>query len=180
MRALGPGSVSSFLKVVVEVVHAALWVLVAIQLAAVALLLLAAPFGEGILHFSPVALHITGVPQLSGDDPKVAGLLALSVFYVAILLAIFSQVRRVLATLIRGDPFHPANVGRLRAIGLALVGLESVGYLVRLAVRWLVRLEQPWPFSLNATGWFAILVVFVLAEVFREGARLRAEAELTV
>ena len=34
--------------------------------------------------------------------------------------------------------------------------------------------------GLNLSGWFATLIVFVLAEVFREGARLRAEAELTV
>jgi hypothetical protein len=32
----------------------------------------------------------------------------------------------------------------------------------------------------NPTAWFAVLVVFVLAEVFREGARLRREAELTI
>ena len=34
--------------------------------------------------------------------------------------------------------------------------------------------------SLNLTAWFSVLVVFVLAEVFREGARLRREAELTI
>ena len=34
--------------------------------------------------------------------------------------------------------------------------------------------------GLNLTTWFAVLVVFVLAEVFREGARLRREAELTI
>ena len=34
--------------------------------------------------------------------------------------------------------------------------------------------------TLNLTAWFAILVVFVLAEVFREGARLRQDAELTI
>ncbi len=32
----------------------------------------------------------------------------------------------------------------------------------------------------NPSGWLAILVVFVLAEVFREGARLRGDAELTI
>ncbi len=32
----------------------------------------------------------------------------------------------------------------------------------------------------NLTAWFSVLVVFVLAEVFREGARLRREAELTI
>jgi hypothetical protein len=34
--------------------------------------------------------------------------------------------------------------------------------------------------SLSLTAWFSVLVVFVLAEVFREGARLRREAELTI
>ena len=32
----------------------------------------------------------------------------------------------------------------------------------------------------SPTAWFSVLVVFVLAEVFREGARLRREAELTI
>ena len=152
MRALGPGSVSSFLKVVVEVVHAALWTLLALQFVAGALILLAAPFGFGMLRISPFVIHITGVPRFSGETPAVALMLGFSVLYVAGLLAVFAQMRRVLATLIQGDPFHPANVARLRLMGLALVGLEAIGY----------------------------LVVFVLAEVCREGARLRREAELTI
>ena len=180
MRALGPGSVSSFLKVVVEVVHAALWVLLALQLLAVALLLLASPFGVDMLEAGPVLVHITGVPRFSTPNGGVVFMVAFSILYVAVLLVVLAQMRRVLATLIMGDPFHPANIARLRVIGLALVGLEAVGYLLRATVGLFARVEQPWPFSLNASGWFAILVVFVLAEVFREGARLRTEAELTV
>ena len=34
--------------------------------------------------------------------------------------------------------------------------------------------------GISITAWFAVLVIFVLAEVFREGARLRNEAELTI
>jgi hypothetical protein len=34
--------------------------------------------------------------------------------------------------------------------------------------------------GVSLTTWFAVLVIFVLAEVFREGARLRGEAELTI
>jgi len=34
--------------------------------------------------------------------------------------------------------------------------------------------------NVNLTAWFAVLVVFVLAEVFREGARLRRDAQLTI
>jgi hypothetical protein len=180
MRALGPGSVSSFLKVVVEVVHAALWTLLAVQVLAAALFLLAEPFGVGLLHLSPYLVHITGIPRFSGESPSVLVVLGFSILYVGVLLVVFFQLRRVLGALTAGDPFHPANVGRLRIMGLALVGLEGISYLTRLTARWFVRTAQPWPLSLNATGWFAILVVFVLAEVFREGARLRAEAELTI
>ena len=39
-------------------------------------------------------------------------------------------------------------------------------------------LTAGWP--IDVTAWFAVLIVFVLAEVFREGARLRREAELTI
>jgi hypothetical protein len=34
--------------------------------------------------------------------------------------------------------------------------------------------------GVSLTTWFAVLVIVVLAEVFREGARLRGEAELTI
>jgi hypothetical protein len=34
--------------------------------------------------------------------------------------------------------------------------------------------------GISLTTWFAVLVIFVLAEVFREGARLRGDAELTI
>ena len=180
MRTLGPGSVSSFLQIVVEVIHAALWVLLGAQLVTIAAILLAEPFGIGILKFSPFVIHVTGVPRFSGETPAVAMILAISAVYVAILLVVFRQLRRVLATLTRGDPFHPDNVRRLRTMGIALVGLEASGYLVRVVVQAFARMDRPWPLSVSATGWLAVLVVFVLAEVFREGARLRREAELTV
>ena len=41
----------------------------------------------------------------------------------------------------------------------------------------LVQESRP---NFSLTAWFSVLVVFVLAEVFREGARLRREAELTI
>jgi hypothetical protein len=41
----------------------------------------------------------------------------------------------------------------------------------------LIKRSEP---NFNLTSWFSVLVVFVLAEVFREGARLRREAELTI
>jgi len=91
-------------------------------------------------------------------------------------------------TLTIGDPFRPENVGRLRLIGVALVALEASSYGVRMILAWttpagarsLASAGQSGGGWFNPTAWFAVLVVFVLAEVFREGARLRREAELTI
>jgi hypothetical protein len=86
----------------------------------------------------------------------------------------------VAKTLTEGDPFQPENVGRLRLIGLGLIGLEAANMPLRAALNWMAPSRAGAIVSFNLTAWFAVLVVFVLAEVFREGARLRREAELTI
>ena len=98
MRALGQGSVSSFLKTVLGVVYVALWAGVAVI---------------GLLLFAAVLLAF--------DGDRLARL--------------------------AGGMTGPMLAGGLLAAGLYVIG---------------------------------VLVVFVLAEVFREGARLRREAELTI
>ena len=108
------------------------------------------------------------------------GLLALAV-YVGVVLWIIKKVQKIFETMTQGDPFRPENVQRLRHIGIGLAGLEAVNYATRLVSQWAFTDQvDKVKFPLNLTAWFAVLVVFVLAEVFREGARLRAEAELTV
>jgi hypothetical protein len=68
----------------------------------------------------------------------------------------------------------------LRLVGGLLAGLEIMRYLVWAGSLALVPgIDHVGP-SISLSGWFSILVVFVLAEVFREGARLRREAELTI
>src|SRR4029453_15610831 len=93
---------------------------------------------------------------------------------------IVDALRRIFMTLTAGDPFHPDNVRRLRLIGgmLAALGLgRSVGG----GVGPLVPVNKgAQAGGFNPPAWFSVLVVFVLAEVFREGARLRREAELTI
>ncbi len=169
MRALGQGSVSSLLKIILDVVYAALWV----GLDAIGLLVLAA-----------ILLAFDGdlMSRLAGgmSAPMLAGGLLAAGLYAVGVLVIVDRLRRIFTTLTAGDPFHPDNVRRLRIISLALAALELVRYLVVALSAWMphgVRQVEP---SLNLTAWFSVLVVFVLAEVFREGARLRREAELTI
>lgn len=181
MRALGPGSVSSLLKVVLDVVHFALWTALAgLALGGVGLLL-ASPFGDAVSGRVSLNGHLLDMRSLLHRGPQAALLLIVVEGYLASLIVVFSRLRRVFGTLTVGDPFRPENVGRLRQIGLALVLLEVLGYAVRLAVAWLTPEAASADIDfINLTAWFSILVVFVLAEVFREGARLRGEAELTI
>jgi hypothetical protein len=174
MRALGPGSVSSFLKIILDVVYAALWIgVIAVSLLVVAALLFS--FNPDLLDDASLASG-----QLARLGPAMTGGLFAAGLYMGGILVIVGLLRRIFTTLTAGDPFHPDNVRRLRWIGAILAILELGRYAVWAIGAWLLTgagKSQP---SLNLNTWFSVLVVFVLAEVFREGARLRREAELTI
>jgi hypothetical protein len=180
MRALGPGSVSSLLKVVLDVVYVALMILLAASLLGAAALPILQPFTNAARFYVDIAGLAQGTAPLAGKTSLICGLLVLIGSYFGALIVIINRLRRVFETLIEGDPFRSQNVARLRLIGLALIALEGLGYLVHLAADLVLTRHNHHDVSINMTAWFAILVVFVLAEVFREGARLRDEAELTI
>lgn len=185
MRTIGPGSIASLLKIALDVAYVVLWIgFVAILLAA-AVGLLSLPFLGG----AHSGLHIGGTLNGEKTDlatllrrgPMLIGVAVAIAAYLGVLLVIFFRLRQVFSTLILGDPFRPENVGRLRIVGLGLIALEVAGYIVRMALAFAMPEHgESVDFGINLSGWFAILVVFVLAEVFREGARLRRDAELTI
>lgn len=174
MRALGPGSVSSFLKFVLDVVYMALL----IGVGGLVLLALAAL----LFSVNPSLLdnvQVVGAGRFSERAPVIiVGLLA-AAGYMTGVLVIIGALRRIFVTLTAGDPFRPDNVGRLRLVGLMLAALELGRYVLWAVSGWLPWVQDVEP-NFSLTAWFSVLVVFVLAEVFREGARLRREAELTI
>jgi hypothetical protein len=177
MRALGPGSVSSFLKVILDVFRFVLWAAIAgVTLAMIGVLLLS--FRPELLgsHIVIDKLNVEG-PWLG---PAAAAVLLVADLYLAGGVVVVGRLRDIFQTLIAGDPFHPDNARRLRVIGATLAVLEVGRYIVA----WVGRLILPGFLhidgSVSLTTWFAVLVIVVLAEVFREGARLRGEAELTI
>ena len=186
MRALGPGSVSSFLKIILDVVFAALWIGVGV-FALITLAALLLSFNPDLLPSIPFSGEIEGrsvrttaVNELVKNGPSVTSGLLAAGLYLAGVLVIVGSLRRIFTTLTAGDPFHPDNVARLRLIGLMLAGLELGRYAFWGISAWLLPGINHVEPSLSLTAWFSVLVVFVLAEVFREGARLRREAELTI
>jgi hypothetical protein len=172
IRALGPGSVSSFLKVILDVAYYVLWLFAALVAAGVLGLLL--------ISFDPQSLPAMVRLHLDASAPVSALQLAGVELYVIGVIVIVQRLRRVFGTMTAGDPFHPDNVRRLRVIGMVLALLEVDRYVFGAIDRYLLHTASHGGNGLNLTAWFAVLVIVVLAEVFREGARLRREAELTI
>ena len=176
MRALGPGSLSSFLKAVLDVVRILLMALLAVAAAALLYGVLAAfnpqmPFADRV--------HFPGLDRFQAWAVFLARTLT-AVLFVGGVLVIVSRLREIFATLKAGDPFHPDNVMRLRVVAAGLAWMEVVRYTVWTLGALLPPQAAPPRPNLSLTAWFSILVVVCLAEVFREGARLRREAELTI
>lgn len=95
---------------------------------------------------------------------------------------ILHYLRLLFRTLLAGDPFQPANILRLRLIGGALAFVTLLGWGARYMVAEKLAvgaIESPGIGEL-ITPAFAIIITFTLAELFREGARLRRETELTI
>jgi hypothetical protein len=103
-------------------------------------------------------------------------------------LLIVRRLQAVFASLVANQPFARDNATHLRAIWVTLVVLE----IARIAAWVLMHgLTAVFAGAANVTfpsvgepidlvRWFVIFVVLILAEVFRQGTRLREETDLTV
>jgi len=90
------------------------------------------------------------------------------------LLAIVDTVRL-------GDPFVAGNAARLKTMAWALLGLELLHLAVGvLAIGALSNTQVDLDWSFSVTPWLAVLLLFVLAQVFDDGARMRDDLKGTV
>lgn len=87
----------------------------------------------------------------------------------------------IIATVGQGDPFVAANARRLEELGWALLTWQMLDLAFGALVAWFDRLgvdHADWMPGLS--GWVVVLLVFVLARVFRLGTRLRDDLEGTI
>ncbi|MEM6535683.1 MAG: DUF2975 domain-containing protein [Pseudomonadota bacterium] len=136
--------------------------------------------------FTIVSAAVTGEPipfpgdrgaELSRPAAPIAALIAISVFSGGIAF-ISDQLRRILSTLASGDPFVPENATRLMRIAGAIALVEiirNIGYVLLVS---LTEAQVDYDFHIGA--WIAVVILFVLAQVFREGTRLREESQMTI
>ena len=177
VRALGRGSVSSVLKAALDVFYVALVIGAALIGVAILIVLL--------LSFRPDLLESQApIEALREAGPAIGPVAALVLLaldaYVGGGIVIVGRLRRIFRSLIDGDPFHPANVRRLNVIAATLAILEVGRYLAAFVSRLAFHGRFAIDADVSLSAWFSILIVVVLAEVFREGARLRRDAELTI
>ncbi|MFZ8346254.1 DUF2975 domain-containing protein, partial [Staphylococcus aureus] len=87
----------------------------------------------------------------------------------------------ILDTVRRGDPFTAANATRIRAIAWAMLGLQLLDLVQGAMTAWFAALHVQFAMWTPAFGgWVAVLLLFVLAQVFARGAEMRDELAATV
>lgn len=98
---------------------------------------------------------------------------------------VVNVLRKIVGTLIAGDPFVPANISRLRSVWIVLAAFE----LFRMISASLLAVEidalhvteaSSTTIDIRLGTWFLVFVIAALAEVFRHGAVLRRDQEYTI
>ena len=175
-RALGHGSLSTVLKIALDV---AFWVLLAITV--ISLLALIASMLVPTENLNVTITDDSGGVQRSLTKPLLLFVFGSASAYVGAFTLILRSLRLIFRTLTQGDPFHPDNVRRLRQVGVILAVVTVGVWLVQgMAASLAPGMMERQGIGELLTPGFSVLIVFVLAEVFREGARLRRESELTI
>lgn len=130
--------------------------------------------------------------QVTLRQPTLAQLLlsvAVGLLPLLLVAAVLWLLRGLARSVRHGDPFSAANVRRLRRLGLLfLLGYPVMVLVTRLLQNWLVTTLPVLPLGgigttldvISPIALLAGLVMFLLAEVFAHGLRLREDVEGTI
>lgn len=111
-------------------------------------------------------------------------LLLAALMFVAIVYQFARRVALIIDTVAQGDPFVPVNAVRLTQMAwLAVLG-QVIAWAVALLAIWVSSAFPREPVSIEAefslNGLILVVLLFILARVFRHGAAMRADLEGTV
>lgn len=94
---------------------------------------------------------------------------------------ILTRLLAIVGTVGQGDPFVAENASRLMICAWALLILQLLRIVVSIIANSVetekLRIDVE---AFSLTGWLSVLLLFVLAQVFREGARMRSDLAGTV
>ena len=135
-------------------------------------------FGDALTAQIALKYHGRNVPE------TVAIMRLLGVLSIVAAVAVhqlFSRLIAIVESVRIGDPFVVANADRLQRIGWALLVLQLLDLVLGAITFFLDRLgvdHATW--FPGFTGWIAVVMLFVLARVFRLGAAMRDDLAMTV
>lgn len=126
-----------------------------------------------------------GVPPAEQSGPLIMGLraiAALGLVAIPLNLAVLNRLVAMVQTVRAGDPFVATNASRLQAIAWFLLGQELLSIVIGLIGDSVSTPGHPLHLDAGFSpgGWLAVILTFVLARVFAEGARMREDLEGTV
>ncbi len=111
--------------------------------------------------------------------PLIAGMI-----YAALRFAL--ELRGIVRSVDQGDPFQPENADRLSRMGWLTVGIYVQAIIAGLIAAWIASVAKGlddtmrFDLDLGGGGILLILVLFILARVFRHGSAMREDLEGTV
>lgn len=149
-------------------------------------------YGAGVLallaamlaaaQWTMTALGVSPSPDTGSLLQGMRVIAALGLAAVPLHFAILKNLIAIVETVRDGDPFVARNASRLQTMGWVLLGLQVLSVIIGTIAETVSTPDNP--LHLNAGfstgGWLAVLLTFVLAKVFVEGARLRADLEGTI
>jgi len=169
------------LSATLPIAHVVLRILIVLNWlggAAILALLLVMPNEQWIM----AAFKLTPSPD---TERLVMGLRAVAALGLATIPLNYVVLKRLLAivgTVREGDPFVAANAFRLQTIAWSLLALQLFSLVIGAIGKAVSTPAHPIHldagFSIN--GWLAVLLTFLLARVFAEGALMREDLKGTV
>ena len=126
-----------------------------------------------------------GVGSAAGHEGVMAGMRAIMLIGIIgapIAWVILNRLLRIVESVRAGEPFQAENAQRLKTIAWSLLALQGLHLAVIAIASAASTKDVPLDMSDNFDpgGWLAILLQFVLAQVFLEGTRMRDDLAGTV
>ena len=128
------------------------------------------------------ALHVGAGAGQEGFSAGMRTIMLLGIVGVPFGYVVFRRLLQIVESVRAGVPFTVENAGRLRTIAWALLALQLLHVCVAAIATNLAKHGVPLRVGghFQLGGWLAILLLFVLAQVFLEGTRMREDLEGTV
>jgi hypothetical protein len=99
---------------------------------------------------------------------------------IAVVHISLSRLLEMVDTVREGDPFVPENAARMKTIAWCVLATQIYHLFFGLMVALVNAAGSRMEWSFSPTGWLAVVLLFVLALVFEQGTRIRADLEAMI